>query len=152
MVCAQQGRGLMGASLLCEHRLGLIVSRITTSRRHGQPSKGLSGGSLSAKVRGDVQKPHSQGRGMRGELAHGSKAHRHAAYGKCGACVPTVRASTWGDLHRERCDWTVSTPGWFNRVIKNQAPWRASRCVSKKRQQPSSRCTARRVATRVVTV
>ena len=33
-------------------------------------------------VRGDGQKPHSQGRGMRGELAHGSEAHRYAAYGK----------------------------------------------------------------------
>jgi len=28
---------------------------------------------------------------MRGELAHDSKAHRYAAYGKCGACAPTVR-------------------------------------------------------------
>ena len=53
-------------------------------------------------MRGDGQKPHSQGRGMRGELAHDSKAHRYAAYGKCGACAPTVRVFTWGDLRRER--------------------------------------------------
>ena len=44
-----------------------------------------------------------QGRGRRGELAHDSKAHRYGAYGKCGACAPTVRVLTWGDLHRERC-------------------------------------------------
>ena len=92
------GANLWGGSPLWEYRLGLIVSRITTSRRQGQPREGLSGGSLSAKVRGDGQKPHSQGRGMRGELAHGSKAHRYAAYGKCGACAPIVRVLTWGDL------------------------------------------------------
>ena len=28
--------------------------------------------------------------------------------------------------------WTVANPGWFNRDIKNQAPWRAARRVSKK--------------------
>jgi hypothetical protein len=61
-------------------------------------------------VRGDEQKPHSQGPGMRGELAHDSKAHRYAAYGKCGACAPTVRVLTWGDLHRERCASMVTNP------------------------------------------
>jgi hypothetical protein len=40
-------------------------------------------------VQGDGQKPHSQGPGMRGEVAHDSEAHRYAAYGKCGACAPT---------------------------------------------------------------
>ena len=49
-------------------------------------------------VRGDGQKPHSQGRGMLLAMAHGSKAHRYAAYGKCGACAPIVRVLTWGDL------------------------------------------------------
>ena len=72
-------------------------------------------------------------------------------YGQCGACAPIVRVLTWRDLHRERCDWTVASPGWLSRIIKNQAPWRAARCVSKKRQQPPSRRTARCVATRVVT-
>ena len=43
------------------------------------------------------------------KLAHDSKAHRYAAYGKCGACAPTVRASTWGDLHRGRCALMVKT-------------------------------------------
>ena len=49
-------------------------------------------------MRGDGQKPHSQGRGMPRELAHDSKAHRYAAYGKCGACAPTVRADRDLDL------------------------------------------------------
>jgi hypothetical protein len=31
-------------------------------------------------MRGDGQKPHSQGRGLRGELAQGSQAHRYGAY------------------------------------------------------------------------
>jgi hypothetical protein len=61
-------------------------------------------------VRGDGQKPHSQGRGRRGELAHDSKAHRYGAYGKCGACAPTVRVITWGDLHRVRCASRVTDP------------------------------------------
>ena len=34
----------------------------------------------------------------RSQVADGSKAHWYAADGKCGACAPTVRASTWGDL------------------------------------------------------
>jgi len=33
---------------------------------------------------------------MRGERAHDSEAHWYAAYGKCGACAPTVRVLTWG--------------------------------------------------------
>ena len=64
---------------------------------------------------------------MRGELAHDSKAHRYAAYGKCGACAPTVRVLTWGDLRRVRCALRVARPGRFNRDIKNQAPRRAAR-------------------------
>ena len=64
---------------------------------------------------------------MRGELAHGSKAHRYAAYGKCGACAPTVRVLTWGDLRRKRCVLGVTVPGWFRRDIKNQALRRAAR-------------------------
>lgn len=35
---------------------------------------------------------------MRGELSHGSKAHRYAACGKCGVCASTVRVLTRGDL------------------------------------------------------
>ena len=60
--------------------------------RHGLEEAGVQ------EVRGDGQKSHSQGRGMLLAMAHGSKAHRYAAYGKCGACAQTVRASNWGDL------------------------------------------------------
>ena len=65
-------------------------------------------------ARGDGQKPHSQGPGMRGELAHDSEAHRYAAYGKCGACAPTVRVLTWGDLHRVRCVLMMTDPERVN--------------------------------------
>ena len=106
--CApSMGANLWAASPLWEYRLGLIVSRTSTSRRQGQPRDGLSGGSLSAK--------------LRGELAHGSNGPpvralqvaprqwpgpspgtnspldcwcQGSAYGKCGACVPIDRAST----------------------------------------------------------
>ena len=74
-------------------------------------------------VRGDEQKPHSQGPGMRGELAHGSEAHRYAACGKCGACAPTVRVLTWGDLHRERCAWMAA-------YLDSEAPNDAAQVVS----------------------
>ena len=62
-------------------------------------------------MRDDGQKPHSQGRGSRGELAHDSEAHRFDAYGKCGVCAQTVRVLTWGDLRRERSDWKTTLPG-----------------------------------------
>ena len=39
-------------------------------------AKGRASG--SARPSRHEQKPHSQGRGMRGELAHGSKAHQYA--------------------------------------------------------------------------
>ena len=101
-------------------------------------------------VRGDGQKPHSQGRGMRGELAHDSKAHRYAAYGKCGACAPTVRVLTWGDLHRERCVWMAAYPDGSTGTSRTR------RCgelpaASDETAAPPSRRTARRAATRAVT-
>ena len=137
-MCAQHGRELMGWKSpvgvpTWTHR----ERRITTSRRQGQAREGLSGGSPStrgARLSPDLnspedcsclakgrasgparparhgQKPHSQGRGMRGELAQDSEAHRYAAYGKCGACAPTVRVLTWGDLHRQRCASRVTDP------------------------------------------
>ena len=98
--CApSMGANLWGESPLWEYRLGLIVSKdnhepkARVAHREGHLEEaGVQ------EVRGDGQKPHSQGRGMRGELAHDSKAHRYAAYGKCGACAPTVHVLTWGDL------------------------------------------------------
>lgn len=67
-----------------------------------------------------------QGRGLRGKLAHDSEAQRYAAYGKCGACAPTVRVLTWGDLHRERCVSMVVNPGWF--TPGHQEPGAAASC------------------------
>jgi len=72
---------------------------------------------------------------------------------------PTVNAAfvhrqfaflTWGDLHRERCASMVQIPDGSHRVIKNQAPRRAARRVSKKRQQPPSKRTARPAVTPAV--
>ena len=81
---------------------------LTTSRGQGQAREGWSGESPSANVRDDGQKPHSQGRGSRGELAHDSEAQRFDAYGKCGVCARTVRVLTWGDLRRKRCNWMTT--------------------------------------------
>lgn len=90
--CApSMGVNLWGASPLWENRIGLMRAILTTSRWQGLTREGGSGGSPSANVRGDGQKPHSQGRGSRGKLAHDGKAHRFDAYGKCGACAQTVR-------------------------------------------------------------
>ena len=64
-------------------------------------------------------KPHSQGRGMRGELAHDSEAHRYAAYGKCGADgegAPTPETHRQfahlpqGDLRRGRYALVMTDP------------------------------------------
>ena len=72
--CApSMGANLWGGSPLWEYRLGLIVSKDNhepkaraSSARPCLEEAGVQ------EVRGDGQKPHSQGRGMRGELAHGS--------------------------------------------------------------------------------
>ena len=103
-------------------------------------------------VRGDEQKPHSQGRGMRGELVHDSKAHRYAAYGKCGACAPTVRVLTWGDLHRMRCLLTDDRPGTDHTGISRSRRCGELPAASDESAAITLNATARRVATRVVTV
>src|ERR1039457_970211 len=89
---------------------------------------------------------------MRGELAHESKAHRYAAYGKCGACAPTVRVLTWGDLRRVRfvlrvTDPDRTTPGY-------QGPGAAASCPlhAMNWQQSPATHAARRAATRAVTM
>ena len=130
-------------------------------------------------VRGDGQKSHSQGRGLRGELAHGSKAHRYAAYGKCGACALTVRVLTWAEPGREQSSGLFA-PGeglghWPNAACKatclacgvdevsDERPGRAvpetnqalgwGDCPDPKRAKTQSDlpvCTARHAATRGV--
>ena len=149
--CApSMGANLWGESPLWENRIGLMRAILTTSRRQGLAREGWSGGSPSANVRGDGQKPHSQGRGSRGKLAHDGKAHRFDAYGKCGACALTVRVLTWGDLRRERCEWMTTLPGLVPPGYQDPAPWRAARCVSKKEAATSSSHTARPAAMRAV--
>ena len=146
------GANLWGGSPLWEYRLGLIVSKDNhepkaraSSARPCPEEAGVQ------EVRGDGQKSHSQGRGLRGELAHDSKAHRYAAYGKCGACAPTVRVLTWGDLRRERGMWMGKSRIGSHRVTKDRAPWRAARCVSKKLAAIPSARAARQAATPGVT-
>ena len=149
--CApSMGANLWGESPLWENRIGLMRAILTTSRRQGLAREGWSGGSLSANVRDDGQKPHSQGPGGRGELAHGSEAHRFDAYGKCGVCARKVRVLTWGDLHRERCDWMTTLPGLVPPGYQDPAPRRAARRVSKKQAATSSTSTARPAAMRAV--
>jgi len=51
------------------------------------------------------QLPESDTRlSRRVELAHDSKDHEFARYGKSGGCVVTVHALIWGDLFNERCE------------------------------------------------
>ena len=99
MVCAQHWRELMG----WKSPVGVPT---WTHREQGQPR--AEGKAETARdcpleagvqeVRGEVlQTAQSRPRDAVGD-GNGSKAHRYAAYGKCGACAPTVRASTWRDL------------------------------------------------------
>ena len=61
-MCARHGRELMGwKSPVGEPKWTHNEHMITTSRRQGQDREGLSEGSRSEKVRGDGQKPHSEG-------------------------------------------------------------------------------------------
>ena len=110
--CApSMGANLWGGSPLWECRLGLIVSKDNHEPKARAMSRGMVWRKLECKrCEATDCKPHSQGRGMLLAMAHGSKAHRYAAYGKCGACASTVRVLTWGDLHRVRCVWIGETP------------------------------------------
>ena len=126
-VCAQHGRELMG----CKSPVGVPTWTRPESKDNHEPKararpRGLVWRKPECKRCEATNRNRIHGRGMRGELAHVSKAHRYAAYGKCGACAPTVRVLTWGDLHRERCV-DGDRPGRFNRDIKNQALRRAAR-------------------------
>jgi len=69
LVYAQHGHELMGCkSPVGEPILSTHWTIITTSRRQGQAREGLSGGSLSAKLRTDEQKSHRRP-SFRGEWA-----------------------------------------------------------------------------------
>lgn len=151
-VCAQHGRELMG----CKSPVGVPTwthreQAEPRAEGKGRPARGGPKEAGVQEVRGDGQKSHSQGRGRRGELAHGSKAHRYAAYGKCGACAPTVRVLTWGDLRRWRRVASTTDPAGPHRDIKDQTLRRAARRERRKRQRSSTRRTARPAETSGVT-
>ena len=118
------GANLWGGSPLWEYRLGLIVSKSNHEPTgKGRPARACPEEARVQEVRGDGQKSHSQGRGMRGELAHGSEAHRYAAYGKCGACAPTVRVLTWVDL-RSMAVWLLMVDNGFLGCAGPETTWR----------------------------
>jgi hypothetical protein len=91
-----------------------------------------------------------QGRGRRGELAHDSKAHRYGAYGKCGACAPTVRVLTWGDLRRVRCALRVSLPASDQPGLTRSRRRGELPAASDEQAATTITATARRAATRDV--
>ena len=92
------GANLWGASPLWEYRLGLIESKDNHEPKARARPRGIVRRKPECKRCEARNTNRIEGRGMRGELAHDSKAHWYAAYGKCGACAPTVRVLTWGDL------------------------------------------------------
>ena len=91
------GANLWGGSPLWEYRLGLIVSKDNHEPKARAMSRTMVWRKLGCKrCEATDCKPHSQGREVLLAMAHGSKAHRYAAYGKCGACASTVRLSAAG--------------------------------------------------------
>jgi hypothetical protein len=75
--------------------------RPATSRRQGQGREDLSGGSRSAKVRGDGQKLHRRP-GLRASWHPMTKPTGYGGQGKCSACARKHRVLTWGDLIGKR--------------------------------------------------
>ncbi len=95
--CApSMGANLWGASPLWEYRLGLIVSKDNHEPTARARPRGFVRRKPECKRCEATDRNRIQGRGLRGELAHDSKAQRYAAYGKCGACAPTVRVPYLG--------------------------------------------------------
>ena len=74
---------------------------VTTSRRQGQTREGMSGGSLSAKVRADEQKPHRR-LGPRVSQPQMTKPFRCRGQGKCGDCASKVHVLIRGELSHLR--------------------------------------------------
>jgi hypothetical protein len=126
-VCAQHGRELMG----CKSPVGVpLWTRHESKDNHEPRARAIPRGMVWRKPEcrrcEATDRNRIQGRGLRGELAHDSEAHRYAAYGKCGACAPTVRVLTWGDLHCVRCVVMAASPGRF--TPGHQEPGAAASC------------------------
>jgi hypothetical protein len=73
----------------------------TTSRRQGQTREGMSGGSPSANVRADGQKPHGR-LGPRASQYPMTKPARCGGSGQCGGCARKVHILIRGDRSRRR--------------------------------------------------
>ena len=76
------GANLWGASPLWEYRLGLIESKDNHEPKARARPRGIVRRKPECKRCEARNTNRIEGRGMRGELAHDSKAHRYAAYGK----------------------------------------------------------------------
>ncbi len=89
---------------------------------------------------------------MRGELAHDSKAHRYAAYGKCGACAPTVRVPYLGRSAPRAVRVDGETPGADHTGISRSRRRGELPAASDESAAPTIDATARSAATSGVTV
>jgi hypothetical protein len=153
MVCAQHGRELMG----CKSPVEVPSWTHHESEHNHEPTaradpRGIVRRKPECKRCEATDRNRIQGRGMRGELAHDSKAHRYAAYGQCGACAPTVRVLTWGDLHRVRCVWVVALPGQVHTGTSRTRLCGELPAASDETAATTANATARTAATQVVTV
>ena len=118
-VCAQHGRELMG----CKSPVGVPSWTRHESKDNHEPKarakpRGLVRRKPECKRCEATDRNRIQGRGLRGELAHDSKAHRYAAYGKCGACAPTVRVPYLG----RSAPCAVRVEGGKSRTVHTGSP------------------------------
>ena len=126
MCTPSMGMNSWGESPLSEDStLTMLLTPITTSRRQGQCCEVLSKGSLSAIRRADEQKLDTR-LSRRVELAHDSKDHEFARYGKSGGCVVTVHALIWGDLQRVRFAVNRASSSNAGRVVAEVSSGRSS--------------------------
>ena len=117
--CApSMGANLWGASPLWEYRFGLIVSKDNHEPTARADPRGNVRRKPECKRCEATNRNRIQGRGLRGELAHDSKAHRYAAYGKCGACAPTVRVPYLG----RSAPQAVCVDGGITRMVHTGSP------------------------------
>ncbi len=172
------GANLWGASPLWEYRLGLIVSK----DNHEPTARAIPRGNVRRKPECKrceaTDRNRIQGRGLRGELAHDSKAHRYAPcrprrangpalrqaqtvhWTVCVRAQPTVNAAlvhrqfaslTWGDLRRERRALMVTNPASDHTGIPRSRRRGELPAASDEAAAITTTRAARRAATRGVT-
>ena len=105
--CApSMGANLWGGSPLWEYRLGFIVSK----DNHEPTARAFPRGFVWRKPECKGARRRTANRLVKAEGCYwrwhmAATAHRNAAYGKCGACAPTVRALVGdNDPARGRCE------------------------------------------------